>query len=121
MNATRTLRQRLVPEIGDEGQARLATMTGVVSERGLAGEIAARYLACAGLRELRVAEEGAFARARAAACDLAIEIDPVLLEKGASSTSTLAAPADLDPIDPAPAALLAGALSALRVLKGAVR
>ena len=50
----RTLRQRLVPEIGDEGQARIA-MTRVEINRssGLSGEIVARYLEHAGFAEVR--------------------------------------------------------------------
>ena len=49
----RTLRQRLVPEIGDEGQARIARTTAHVSVAGHRGDVAARYLAFAGFSEVR--------------------------------------------------------------------
>ena len=50
----RTLRQRLVSEIGDAGQARIAAALGLVTEVGLAGEIEARSLAGAGFGCVRV-------------------------------------------------------------------
>ncbi|MGZ3418742.1 MAG: hypothetical protein ACXVEF_19825 [Polyangiales bacterium] len=45
MSDPRTIRQRLVPEIGAEGQARIDRATSVVLTGGLEGEIEARYLA----------------------------------------------------------------------------
>ena len=49
----RTLRQRLVPEIGDDGQARIAKAIVAIDHDDLEGDIRARYLEHAGFAELR--------------------------------------------------------------------
>jgi hypothetical protein len=45
MSDPRTIRQRLVPEIGEAGQTRIDRATSVVLSTGVEGEIEARYLA----------------------------------------------------------------------------
>lgn len=53
MGDPRTVRQRLVPEIGDEGQGHIERATALVVETGLSGEVEARYLAGAGFGLVR--------------------------------------------------------------------
>jgi hypothetical protein len=53
----RTLRQRLVPEIGDHGQERIAHAVATVTSRGLQGDVAARYLSRAGFAQVRFDSE----------------------------------------------------------------
>jgi hypothetical protein len=89
----RTLRLRLVPEIGDVGQARIAAATALVTATGLGGEVEARYLAGAGFGLIRTTSNAVSRAAR--------EIDP-----------RVAISADADPEGP-PDPPLAVALAAL--------
>lgn len=75
MRDERTLRQRLVAEIGEQGQARIASV-----EAHASTEIEARYLAFAGFRRVHFPSErqadfafveGAFARSDDAVRELA--------------------------------------------------
>ncbi len=69
-------RQARLAEVGFAGQARIAAATVVVGGRGLAAEVATRYLAGAGVGLLRVGD--------AALADVAASIDPaVRVEVGA--------------------------------------
>jgi molybdopterin/thiamine biosynthesis adenylyltransferase len=93
MSDPRTVRQRLVPEIGAEGQARIDRAASVVLVAGLAGEIEARYLAGAGFGLVRTISN-AVSRA-------ALEQNPRVAVSG-----------DADPMDP-PDQVLADSLSKL--------
>lgn len=81
MKSARTIRQRLVPEIGDEGQAHIDAASAIVTSVGLAGEVEAHYLAGAGFGLLRT-PSSPVSRA-------ALETNP-----------TIAIAADADPGDP---------------------
>ncbi len=108
MKSARTVRQRLVPEIGDEGQRRSDLATGLVTATGLGGAIEAKYLAGAGFGLIRT---GSNAVSRAA-----LQTNP-----------QVAISADADPIEP-PDQVLVDALAArdpdpavLAVAQGAAR
>lgn len=60
----RHVRQVLLPQIGEAGQARIAAGTAVVASRGFAGDVEARYLAGAGVGALVVADADIAAAAR---------------------------------------------------------
>lgn len=64
MSDPRTVRQRLVPEIGDEGQAHIDAATAIVTAPGLTGEVEAHYLAGAGFGCIRTATSSASRAAR---------------------------------------------------------
>lgn len=104
----RTVRQRLVPEIGEEGQARITAGTALVVATGLSGEVEAHYLAGAGFGLVRTSTH--------AATRAVLETNP-----------TVAIATDADPIELAdqPLCDALGALvsdpSALAVARGAAR
>jgi molybdopterin/thiamine biosynthesis adenylyltransferase len=50
-------RQTILAEVGEAGQARIHAARAVVRTRGLAAEIAERYLVAAGFGEVRVSDE----------------------------------------------------------------
>jgi hypothetical protein len=78
----RTLRQRLVPEIGDEGQARIARTVVELDAEGLTGEICARYLEHAGFAEVRAVPTTTrrpSALTQALALDVLAGADPAVL------------------------------------------
>jgi hypothetical protein len=110
-----TLRQRLVAEIGAEGQARIAGRSSRVAMRGLAGEIEARYLACAGFASLATTTEAQAAIAKDACPTLAIELAAAASPPSGSSFALEGE------VDSAVRALLDGALSALRQIREAAR
>ncbi len=116
----RHTRQRRLLEVGSAGQQRIARARVDVPLAGLAAEVAARYLAGAGVGVLRVADREAAEGAR--------QVDPaVILEDG---TSGEACTADLDgraesSVDdrfesPSARALAEGARLALRALREAL-
>jgi hypothetical protein len=78
----RTLRQRLVAEIGEQGQARIASASASASS-----EIEARYLAFAGFREVRAAD--APSRATTFAHPAFAQSDPAVRELGTSAARAL--------------------------------
>ena len=80
MADVRTVRQRLAPEIGEEGQAHVVAATALVIATGLSGEVESHYLAGAGFGLIRTA---ANSTSRAA-----LETNP-----------TVAIATDADPID----------------------
>ena len=107
----RTLRQRLVAEIGDAGQARLAQASATVTDRGLAGEVQARYLAGAGFGALRVATERQ--------AELALQVDPqahVVVAAGAAMAPSNAH----ERSDSAAQAVLDGSMRALSQIREAL-
>jgi hypothetical protein len=82
MNEARTLRQRLVAEIGEQGQARIASASASAST-----ELEARYLAFAGFREVHAPSggqgSGTFVEASFA------ESDPAVRELATSAARAL--------------------------------
>jgi hypothetical protein len=112
---TRHVRQVILPEIGEAGQARLASATAVVAASGVAGEIEARYLAGAGVGHVVVADEAIAAAAN--------EVDPgVRVEVGGFDVSRIAH--DWPPFDARDASareVALGAWRALRAMRAVVR
>jgi hypothetical protein len=82
-------RQARLAEVGPEGQERIARSEGVVPCEGLAGMVAVRYLAGAGMRRLRVASEGVARHARAVDPSVATELDPAVVDPGRPSPFAL--------------------------------
>lgn len=58
MNDPRTLRQRLVAEIGEAGQAKIVAARAVVAGNGLAAEVERRYLEGAAFGAVEVEPSG---------------------------------------------------------------
>ncbi len=114
----RTLRQRLVPEIGDEGQERIDLATALVMATGLAGIVEARYLAGANFGLVRTSTHAATRAARDTnpTVALATDSDPVEYPDQ-SLASTLAEVI----IDPSALAVASGAARALRQIRVAAR
>jgi hypothetical protein len=78
-------RQARLAEVGPEGQERVARSEATVSLEGLAGVVAVRYLAGAGVRRLRVSSEAVAKHARAVDPSVATEIDAGLVDPGGAS------------------------------------
>lgn len=49
-------RQTILAEVGEAGQARIASARAVVHARGLAADVAARYLVAAGFADVRAGD-----------------------------------------------------------------
>jgi hypothetical protein len=111
MSEPRHTRQVRLAEVGERGQARIAN-GGVlrIASRGLAGVVAAKYAAGAGVRALRVTSEPAAAAARAVDARVEVEVVPGHPESPG--------PAWLDGMDPAARAVAAGAYEALLAIRG---
>jgi hypothetical protein len=103
-------RQSRLAEVGAAGQARIADATVTVASRGLAAEVATRYLAGAGVGRLRV--DDARLEEIAAAIDpaVAVEVAGARLPAGEASDH-----AGL--VDPGARAVAEGAREALRSLR----
>jgi hypothetical protein len=109
----RHARQSRLAEIGPAGQARIARARVDVGLEGVAAEVAARYLAGAGVGGLRVPTEGVAAAARAVDASVPVEV--------ASTVAAAAEPEALGALrDPCARALGHGALVALAALRGAL-
>lgn len=108
----RHTRQVRLAEVGADGQGRIARASVDVHGRGLAAQVAARYLAGAGVARLRVGDEAVAAAARGIDGAVAVELDASLAARGAE------APAEL--VDATARALGAGALLALRAIREAL-
>jgi molybdopterin/thiamine biosynthesis adenylyltransferase len=106
-------RQSRLADVGPQGQARIARAVAVVPGQGIAAEVAARYLAGAGVAAVRVKDEATAAAVRAVDPGVRVEVDPGLGEAG--DVAALAALSD-----PATRAVASGALLALRVLRAAL-
>src|SRR6185437_11059803 len=93
-------RQSRLAEIGAEGQGRIAAARAEVRSGGLAGEVATRYLAGAGIGVLRVREPSL--------APIAAAVDPAVKVEVVERAADTAVP---DPFfrDPAAAALARGA------------
>jgi hypothetical protein len=107
-------RQSRLAEVGSAGQARIDAATVEVRLDGLAGEIATRYLAGAGVGRVRVGDR--------ALADVATSIDPgVRVEVGAPRVA-VAVQGDAAPDlrDPEAREAARGAREALRVLRSLI-
>lgn len=114
-------RQAKLAEVGSAGQARIARAVVEVPLVGLAGDIAARYLAGAGVAAVRVREEALASGARALAPAVRVEVAPA----GGDGAGEVGPPAQVAPEvassvsllrDPAAQELARGALAALGAL-----
>lgn len=114
----RTVRQRLVPEIGEEGQARITAATALVVVPGLGGEVESHYLAGAGFGLVRTSTHAATRAALESNPKVAIatDADPFVLEDQPLCDALAA----LAP-DPAVLAVAQGAARALRQVRVAAR
>jgi hypothetical protein len=108
-------RQSRLADVGPQGQARIARALVVVPGQGLAAEIAARYLAGAGVAAVYVRDEPTAAAARAADPGVRVEVDPKLATTAPEETEVLAVLTE-----PSACAIASGALLALRVLRRAL-
>jgi hypothetical protein len=108
-------RQSRLTDVGPEGQARIARTVAVVPGQGIAAEVAARYLAGAGVAVVRVSDEATAAAARAVDPGVRVEVEP---ELAAPVPDEVEVPAVLT--DPAARAVATGALLALRNLRAAL-
>lgn len=118
MKSARTIRQRLVPEIGDEGQAHIDAASAIVTSLGLAGAVEAHYLAGAGFGLLRTAASSVSRAALETNPAIAIAADA---DPGDPPDHPLAdAIARLNP-DPNVLAVAQGAARALRQIRVAAR
>ena len=111
MPELRHARQAKLREVGPEGQARIAATVAHVTACGFAGEVAARYLAGSGVRELVVAS--------AEQAEAARSVDRRVR---ARVQSLLPAPSVLgfEGLDPAAREVAVGAHLALMVLRRAI-
>jgi hypothetical protein len=104
-------RQARLAEVGARGQERLAGARVEVRVEGLAAHVAVRYLAGAGVGELRVRDESLAAAARAVDPVVGVGVDVGLpVEPGEA----------FDLSDPAARAVAAGAMMALDAMKSAL-
>lgn len=103
-------RQTRLAGVGPAGQARLASAHVMVTERGLAGWVMARYLAGAGVGTLTVTEAEHEAAARATDDGVHVRCE----DAGDGEPS---ADPELDALDPAARDVARGARAALRALK----
>jgi hypothetical protein len=109
----RHARQSKLAEIGPAGQARIARARVDVGLDGVAAEVAARYLAGAGVGGLRVPSEDAAASARAVDASVPVEVSAAI--------AVACEPAALAVLrDPSARALGLGALVALEALRSAL-
>jgi len=110
--AGRHSRQTRLVGVGEDGQARLAAAHVVVTERGLAGWVMARYLAGAGVGALTVADADHEAAARA--------IDDAVVVRRGNPSEPLP-DGDLEDLDPAARDVARGARAAVRAIKAILR
>jgi hypothetical protein len=106
-------RQIRLAEIGAAGQARIASTLVPIGLDGAAADVAARYLAGAGVEGVRVRDATLAAGARALEPTVRIEVDPAL------PAETEARAFDLR--DPACRDVCVGAHAALRALRAALK
>ncbi len=76
MIGSRHDRQRILPEIGEVGQARLASGRATVDGVGVSGEIEALYLAGAGVGRIVVTNAATADAARAIDPEARVDVDP---------------------------------------------
>jgi hypothetical protein len=107
----RHARQSRLAGVGVEGQARIARASVDVDLGGFAADVAARYLAGAGVHCVRVRNEALARGARALDGGVRVEVEPRI---------DLAPAEALELDDPSARELARGALCALRALRGAI-
>jgi hypothetical protein len=105
-------RQARLAGVGAEGQARIARGSVDVGLDGFAAEVAARYLAGAGVGRVRVRTDEAGRGARATDQEVRVEVEPGLADAQGDA---------LDLRDPAALELTRGALCALRAIRSLAR
>jgi len=103
-------RQSRLAGVGGAGQARIGRTTVDVGLSGFAADVAARYLAGAGVHGVRVRSEDLARGARGIDGQVQVEVDPRLAVMPAEA---------LEVDDPSALELAQGALFALRALRGA--
>jgi len=108
----RHTRQIRLAGVGAEGQGRIARAEVAVPGLGLSAEVAARYLAGAGVARIRVQDGRAAAAARA--------VDPGVQVERVEGTGQAMAEAPTELEDPVARELAAGALHALSALRAAL-
>jgi hypothetical protein len=108
----RHTRQVRLAEVGADGQGCIARASVDVHGRGLAAQVAARYLAGAGVARLRVADEAVAVAVRGIDASVKVEVDASLAVERADAPSEL--------VEPTARALAAGALAALRAIREAL-
>ena len=118
MSDPRTVRQRLVAEIGAEGQAHIDAASAIVTAPGLTGEVEAHYLAGAGFGLIRTSTSSVSRAARETnpSVTIAADADPVPMPDHPLSE-------DLAKLisDPAILGVAQGAARALRQIRVAAR
>ena len=108
----RHTRQIRLTDVGARGQERIARAEVAIPGSGLSAEVAARYLAGAGIGALTVEDERIAAAARAVDAAVVVRIAPT------ANPDEIPAPAQLE--DPAARELAAGSLFALAALREAL-
>jgi hypothetical protein len=108
----RHARQARLAGVGVDGQARIARACVDVSLHGFAADVAARYLAGAGVACVRVRAEDLAGGARGIDGGVRVEVDPALEEEASPEVFVLE--------DPTAIELARGALFALRALRAAL-
>ncbi len=107
----RHARQTKLREVGDIGQARIASARVDVRLSSIAGEVAVRYLAGAGFGALRVREDRLAQVARAIDAEVFVQVDASIANEAAGG---------YDLRDPAAREVAAGARAALQALRTAL-
>ena len=107
-------RQSRLVDVGAPGQQRIAAATVEVRSEGLAGEVATRYLAGAGVGALRVPSPAFAAAARSV--DPAVRVEVVVASAGREEARE-APQEDPDFRDPSARELARGAREALHALR----
>jgi hypothetical protein len=106
-------RQRRLAGVGEPGQARIARVRADVGLDGLAADVAARYLAGAGVACVRVRAAALGEGARAIDGRVHLEVAPALAESAEAQDG-------VDVHDPVAREVARGALLALGVLRAAL-
>jgi hypothetical protein len=106
-------RQARLADVGAEGQARIGRASAEVRSEGFAGEVAARYLAGAGVARVIVRDPGL--------SPIVTAIDPHVLVDVHPSMSAEPTPGDAAFRDPAARELAQGARSALIQIRAALK
>lgn len=110
---TRHARQVRLAGVGEHGQARITRARADVGLDGLAADVAARYLAGAGVGCVRVREASLGEGARALDAAVRVEVTPGLPDSPEAQAA-------VDLRDPVAREAARGALLALRVLRAAL-
>ena len=115
MGTDRHARQARLTGVGREGQARIERAHADVPLDGLAADVAARYLAGAGVARVRVRSDAAGKGAFAIDRHVAVEVDPSLPAEPSGAGPAMGLH------DPAAQQVARGAVAALRALRLALQ